>query len=78
MLTAEEIKSLRDEDLMKWAKKLKEAGNSGSFRSYPNPRRAAWCYYEARRELVRRKIKNYHVRTLEEADVICVRKIMEE
>lgn len=51
MLTLEEIRTLRDEDLLKWARKLKWANNQGRFGEYPNPKQATWCHYEARREL---------------------------
>jgi len=59
LLTRQQIAALRDGDLIKWYRKLKFVRQEGLDGSFSTPKRARWCYHEARREIGRRGLREY-------------------
>jgi hypothetical protein len=60
LLTPDKIQSLGDDDLVRWYRKLKAVRTHPRNESrYDNPKRVRWCFHEARREMVRRGLRNY-------------------
>jgi hypothetical protein len=61
ILNKEQIAALSDTALEKWYKKLKmvRQSNRRMDENYENPKAVRWCYYEARRELTRRGLRDY-------------------